>query len=207
MNKVTFTIPAHIVRAAQLTRPKNEPRDYLNGFLVTESAVTVTNGHYLLKMPLEQKITNLHEINVDYDVIIDIDATIGKTDRFVVFTIDDKQVDVEIIGKKTKLARGKLCNKAYIKNTDRIINPTDEYASDIPVGIDSKYLTLMANAFDTSIALQTSHNKLYMRPDGKKWHSGTKAVIMQVRLDDDANIIPSVPVIAEPSSFDLRVVR
>ena len=56
MNK--FTLPAKIVKAANLFRGVNDVRYYLNGFLVSASDVLATDGHTMICCKLESEIEN-----------------------------------------------------------------------------------------------------------------------------------------------------
>lgn len=55
-----FTLPAKVVKAANLFRGVNDVRYYLNGFLVSANDVLATDGHTLICCKLDSAIEN-HE--------------------------------------------------------------------------------------------------------------------------------------------------
>lgn len=56
MNK--FTLPARVVKAANLFRGVNDVRYYLNGFLVSSKDVLATDGHTLICCKLNDELEN-----------------------------------------------------------------------------------------------------------------------------------------------------
>jgi len=139
----TFTLPAKIVKAANLFRAGNDPRYYLKGFLVSANDVLATDGCTLICAKLNEEIEN-HEPKI----IRTMGHIPAKSDQ-VEFSVSESGADGTAF---CRCANGKVLGVIYFEVIDgKFPERARNYLSgeEKPVskiGINCKYLDRLYEA-------------------------------------------------------------